>query len=69
MGLEHRTYGERVRELGLFSLKKAPLWWDLAELANTCEGVIREMEPGLLMWCMAGDQETMVRNGNGQGSN
>jgi len=63
------TYGERLREFGLFSLKERWLWWDLTALSNTYEKVIKEMEPGLLMQCRAGGQETALRNGNKGGSN
>ncbi|KAK4825876.1 hypothetical protein QYF61_003150 [Mycteria americana] len=53
------TYGERLRDSGLFlSLNKGWLQWDLTTLSNDYEGVIKETEPGLLLRCMAGHQET-----------
>ncbi|PKU41382.1 hypothetical protein llap_8313 [Limosa lapponica baueri] len=48
-GLEHLSYEDRLRELGLFSLEKRRLWGDFIKGFQYLKGAYRRDEEGLFM--------------------
>lgn len=48
--LEHLSYENRLRELGLFSLEKRRLWGELKVAFQYPKGAYKKAEEGLFSW-------------------
>jgi len=46
--MQHLSYEDRLRELGLFSLEKRGFWETLEQPSNTLRGPVNELESGIL---------------------
>lgn len=60
-GLEHLSYEDRMRDLGVFSLKKRQMRDDPIDDCTYLKGSAKSMEPGSPRWFQATGQEATGR--------
>jgi len=61
-GMEHLSYQERLRQLGLFSLEQRRLREISSMCTNICREGAKKIQPGSFQWCPVTGKEVMGTN-------